>query len=44
MPLKSRDGKPRVPLTPSQMKMAQKKQERMSARRQDDINAVKDLY
>eukprot|EP00943_MAST-04B_sp_MAST-4B-sp1_P000806 g806.t1 len=42
--LKSRDGRPRVPLTPSQMKMAQKKQERMSARRQDDINAVKDLY
>ena len=42
--LKSRDGRPRVPLTPSQMKMEQKKQERRSARRQEDINAVKDLY
>ena len=41
--LKSRDGRPRVPITPSQMKMAQKKQERVSARRDADINAVKDL-
>ena len=42
--LKSRDGRPRVPLTPSQMKMEQKKVERASARRQQEINAVKDLY